>query len=123
MILMSRGLKLFAVVVLVALLPLRAVAGVTIGICPAGHEDMAPAAHAIGHGHSAPSLEHHGEAPTSNSAPHACNICAEHCSSATFAPAATSVVGVPPAGRDRSHFSDHGAPAFITDQLDRPPLA
>ena len=123
MILMPRGLKWIAVVVLVALLPLRAVAGVTIGICPAGHEDMAVAADATGHGHEASSHTDPGDGSSGAPAEHLCNICAEHCSSAAFAPAAPALVSVRLVGVDRARSSDHGAPAFITDQLDRPPLA
>ena len=115
---MLRALKLFAVVVLVALMPLRAVAGVTIGFCASGHQDMAVAGHAsrgehAQHEHGAPAK------PVESS----CNICAEHCSSAAFATPAEPAADLPPAVRDRTTLAARHAPAFFPDQLDRPPLA
>lgn len=115
---MLRALKLFAVVVLVALMPLRALAGVTIGFCASGHQDMAVAAHAS---HGAHANHEHGAPakPVESS----CNICAEHCSSAAFATPAEPSTDLPPAVRDRTTFAGRYAPGFVPDQLDRPPLA
>ena len=123
MILMSRALRILVAVVLVSLLPLRAVAGVTIGICPAGHEDMSTAAHATGHAHDGYAHEHEADSESRAPAGHTCNICAEHCSSGAFAPIAFGAPDLQPAGQDRPRFVDLAAPAFVPDQLDRPPLA
>ena len=118
---MPRALKLVAVVILVALLPLRAVAGVTIGFCASGHQDMAVAAHGA---HDASGAHaHHGDQPPAQPVEPSCNICAEHCSSAAFAPVADGAVDVRPHGRDRTLFASRDAPAFFPDELDRPPLA
>lgn len=115
---MLRALKLFAVVVLVALTPLRAVAGVTIGFCASGHQDMAVAAHAHHGGHA----DHEHGAPA-KPVESSCNICVEHCSSAAFATPAEPAFQIRPLGRERTTFAARHAPVFFPDQLDRPPLA
>lgn len=115
---MLRALKLFAVVVLVALMPLRAVAGVTIGSCASGHQGMAVAAQEAQGGQAA--HEHVWPAKPVESS---CNICAEHCSSAACTTQAEPAADVQPAVLDRTTFAERYAPAFFPDQLDRPPLA
>jgi len=115
---MLRALKLFAVVLLMALMPLRAVVGITIGFCASGHQDMAVSAHAA-HGEHA---QHEHGAPA-KPVESSCNICSEHCSSAAFAPSAESAVGVRPNGIDQTSFAERNAPAFVPEQPDRPPLA
>jgi len=105
------------VLVLVALLPLRAVAGVTVGFCASGHQDMAVTGHAA-----------HGGAHQDHDSPpqpveSTCNICAEHCSSAAFAASVDPALAVTAAVQDRTAFSTRRAPAFISDPQDRPPLA
>jgi hypothetical protein len=121
MLLMSRALKFFAVLVLMAVLPLRAVAGVTIGFCASGHKGMAEAAQAVYQGHEAGA--HAGDDAPAQSAQFSCNICAEHCSSAALAIPAVTDVDVRPAGPDRILLTERNAAAFVPDQLDRPPLA
>jgi len=120
---MPRALKTFAVLLLALLLPLRAVAAVTIGYCAAGHQGMAVAAHGD-HGQSAGSHAHHGgeEQPTKPATP-SCSICVEHCSGAAFAPSARQAMNAPAVARDPIPLAEHVAPAFFPDQLDRPPLA
>jgi hypothetical protein len=115
---MQRALKLFAVVILVALTPLRAVAGVTIGFCGSGHQGMAVSAHAS-HGEHA---QHEHGAPA-KPVESSCNICAEHCSSAAFATPAEPAADIQRAVRDRTTFAERHAPAYVSDHLDRPPLA
>lgn len=68
---MPRALKLFAVGVLVALMPLRAVAGLTIGFCASGHQETAVAYAA--HGEHA----HHEHGAPAKPVESSCNICAE----------------------------------------------
>jgi len=121
MLLMPRALKLFAVLVLVAVMPLRAVAGVTVGFCASGHKGMAVAAQDAYHGHEAGA--HAGDKAPTQPLESSCNICAEHCSSAAFAIPAATDVDVRPAGPDRTLLAQRNAPAFVPDQLDRPPLA
>jgi len=120
---MPRSLKTLAIVLLVALLPLRAVAAVTIGYCAAGHKDMAVAAHGD-QGQSARSHAHRGadDQPAKPATP-TCSICVEHCSSAAFAPSASQLVHASAVAQDRIFLTERIAPAFFSDQLDRPPLA
>ncbi len=118
---MPRALRTLVLLLLVATLPLRAVAAVTIGYCAAGDQDMAVAAHGD-QGHSADSHARHadGDQPATPS----CSTCVEHCSSAAFAPSAVQAVDAPAViAQDRIFLAERVAPAFISDQLDRPPLA
>jgi hypothetical protein len=115
-------LKTLAILLLVALIPLRAMAAVTIGFCPSGHADMAVAAH-VGDGHVAGEHAHDGNTSASGTSGPSCNVCAEHCSSAAIAPPAETTVDVRPLGCDLTLFASRDAPAFFPDQLDRPPLA
>ena len=123
MILMSRALKILAVLALLVVLPTRAVAAVTIGFCASGHRDMAVQAEHAGHQAGAGSHASHSvpadEQPFSKS----CNICAEHCSSAAFAPSSGADVSMRPSGSAPTLFAERSAPPFIPDQPDRPPLA
>jgi len=120
---MPRALKLAAVLVLVALLPLRAVAGVTIGFCASGHQDVAVQAHGTGHAPGSGEHAHHGDDSPVQPVKASCNICAEHCSNAAFATPADPAFEAHPAVRDHTLFIVRGAPAFVPDRLDRPPLA
>jgi hypothetical protein len=120
MLLMPRALKLLAVLLLVAVLPLRAVAGVTTGFCASGHKDMA-AAHASGQGYQ--SDAHHAVDAPVQPIESFCNICAEHCSSAAFAIPAEPAVDAWVGGQDRTVLAEHGSALHVPDRLDRPPLA
>jgi len=120
---MPRTLKALVVLVLVVLMPLRAMAAVTVGLCAAGHDESAAATHAeSGHGTSVHA--HHGSdnPPDKPGAP-SCSACVEHCSGAAFAPSAARAVSAPAVVRDRILFAGRIAPAFSSDPLDRPPLA
>lgn len=119
---MRRLLKTLALLLLVALIPMRAMAAVTIGFCPSGHQDMAISAPAA-HGHDASEHAHHGDDSSTQSAESTCNVCAEHCSSAAFAPSVEGSIAARPIGQDRTHLAERNAAAVIPDQLDRPPLA
>ena len=118
---MPRALKFLAVLVLVAILPLRAVASVTIGFCASGHHGEA--AHASAPAHGAEGHAHHGDAPPEKPVESSCNVCAEHCSSAAFAVPVVPLTEAQPAGRDRTSLAAFASPLHIPDQLDRPPLA
>ena len=119
---MSRTLRTIAVLVLVALMPLRAVAAVTIGMCAAGHPEAAVPSHAE-HGHDAQLHAHHGgDQPPAKPATPSCSICVEHCSGAAFAPSIAQSVDAGPVAQERVFLAERIAPAFILDQLDRPPL-
>lgn len=110
---MSRRLKTLVVLVLLALLPLRAVAAVTIGFC--AMEQGREAAAAVHQG-----CEEHAPAMPDKVS---CSICVEHCSSAAF----VLPVSQPASGKAVSDkcasLVERVAPAFFPDHLDRPPLA
>jgi len=116
-------LRTLVVLFLAVLLPLRALAAVTIGYCAAGQQDMTVAAHGD-HGQDARSHAHHGgdDQPAKPATP-SCSICVEHCSNAAVAPSAAQAVVSPAVVQDRIFLVERVAPAFIPDQLDRPPLA
>lgn len=120
---MPTALKTLIILLLVVLMPLRAMAAVTIGFCATGHDHSAVAAHGSDH-HGAAGHEHHGndDTPAKTDAP-SCSSCVEHCSGAAFAPAADRAPGEPAVARDRTILAARAAPAFFSDQLDRPPLA
>lgn len=132
---MSRALKTLLVLVLAALLPLRAVAGVAIGFCANGHQEPQVAAHAAHGDHAAHGAhaghDHHaaGAHPAEDAQPAkpvtpTCSICAEHCSSAAFAPgSAPQPVAVIAAAQASLGDDGRATPPFFPDQLDRPPLA
>jgi hypothetical protein len=113
---------MLAVLLLVALVPLRAVAGVTIGFCASGHNDVAVAAHAADTP-DAGAHAHHGNDLPAQPVEASCNICAEHCSSAAFAPSGAQAAVTAPVPGVRIFLAAPLAPAFVPDQLDRPPLA
>lgn len=125
MIRMPRALKLAVVLILVGLMPMRAVAGLTIGFCASGHQDMAVAAQATGHGHDAGQHAHHGHGDDVPNPPveSTCNVCAEHCSSAAFAPAMEAALKAQPVRWERIDVAASHPAAVFPDQLDRPPLA
>jgi hypothetical protein len=148
--LMLRASKTLLVLVLATLLPLRAVAGVVIGFCANGHQEAAAAAQVLHGGHDTPGAhgdhaahgangDHvahagHGHHPVG---PHAgggaqpekpvtptCSICAEHCSSAAFAPSgAPHALAVHAAAQAGPADNARAVPPHFPDQLDRPPLA
>jgi len=119
---MPRALRTLVVLILAFLLPLRAVAAVTIGYCAAGHQDMVVAAHGD-HGQGAGSHAQHGDDQPAKPATPSCSICVEHCSGAAFAPSVSRAMHVPAVTQDRVYLAARAAPAFFPEQLDRPPLA
>ena len=103
-------LRTLVVLLLVLLLPLRAVAAVTIGLCAMGQQE-APAAHQGCDEHPA------------ESTPSPCNICVEHCASAVFALCAPQSATGNAVAESNRPLAERVAPAFVPEQLDRPPLA
>jgi hypothetical protein len=113
---MGRKIKFVVVLALLALMPLRAIAAVTLGVCALAEKAVAThvdAAHAHAEGDHAPSQDD-SKSP--------CNLCAEHCGSAAFAaPAADSPLAVP--GALQRAASRHLLPPGLTpEELDRPPI-
>jgi hypothetical protein len=120
---MPPALRTLALILMIALLPMRALAAVTVGFCAMGHTDQVVSVHGD-HGHGAASYAHHDsdDAPA-KPATSTCSSCVEHCSGAAFAPHAPQAVHAPTIAYDRIFVAERVAPAFISDQLDRPPLA
>jgi hypothetical protein len=117
---MAKAAKIAVLLVLVALLPLRALAAATIGFCAFAHQHGA--AHSqVGSDHGMP--HSHGDASHSDHSNSSCSSCVEHCSSASFA-ACTPLTDVLDAGKStRPAFDAGAAVGFVPDQLDPPPVA
>lgn len=117
---MSRTTKALVLVLLLAIVPLRGLAAVTVGFCAMGHKDSshthAQPAH-DDHGHHAPS-----DAPDPGSSTD-CNVCAEHCNSASFAVPAPFDSLVAAIRSGRIALGAVFAAGFVPDHLDPPPLA
>lgn len=116
-------LRTLVVLFLAALLPLRAVAAVTIGYCAAGHQHMAVVAHGDHSLDAGSHARHDGDDQPAKPATPSCSTCVEHCSNAAVAPSAAQAVASHAVAQDRIFLAARVTPAFIPDQLDRPPLA
>jgi hypothetical protein len=111
-----RTIKTIAILLLLAVMPIRALAAVTVGFCAMGQDEAPAQAHAD-HGatqHEEPA-EPKGEAD--------CSVCVEHCSSVSFAVPAPleTLVSVQRSGR--IVLGERFAAGFVPDHLDPPPLA
>lgn len=111
-----RPLKLVTVLILVVLLPLRAVAGVGVGYCASGHQGMAVPM--LAHGHGGETNAHDTQGASSS-----CSMCVVHCSSAAFVPSTVASLEISPVGSERMDAPARRALAFFPNRLDRPPLA
>ncbi len=108
---MSRKFKTAVLLLLLALMPLRALATVTIGFCAMHH-----------HGSASMDAAHdHDGAPHGDSNHDQCDSCVEHCASASVV-APADLPSPAPAGAQRIFTPDRFAGAFVPDQLDPPPL-
>jgi hypothetical protein len=117
-----RTIKTIAILLLLAVMPLRALAAVTVGFCAMGQHE-APVQVATGETHDHGGHDGgHGHEPQPDSAPD-CNACVEHCSSASFAVPAPleTLVSVQRSGR--IVLGERFAAGFVPDHLDPPPLA
>jgi hypothetical protein len=96
---------------MLAALPLRALAAVTIGFCAIHHASNAAES---GHDHAGTS---HGDRQHDE-----CNACVEHCASASFF--APAELPLPTAARANAiGRPERFAVGFVADPLDPPPLA
>ena len=117
---MSRGAKIFVLLLLVALFPARVIASVTEGFCSNGHQQAKAQAHVHELGDHGAST-HHGE-PGRGDNSHACSYCAAHCAGASLA-VSSDLTRIPfAAAADRIPFGVRAARGFVPDHLDRPPL-
>jgi len=123
---MLRCLKIAVVLLLVALVPARAIGSVTISICASGQEQAGAMHHAEAgdHGMHAGDAghDHHDNQAPGEGSGHACSYCAAHCAGVAFA-TPTEISRVPPAsGGERIPFGSWAEPGYFPDHLDRPPL-
>ena len=114
------SLKNAILVLMVALVPLRAVAAVTVGFCAmsqhAAVQANAATDYAASHEHDS-ALHPHGDANHDR-----CDACAEHCASASVV--TSGELPLPsPAGAGRVARGGGFAAGFVPDHLDPPPLA
>ena len=112
---MGKRIKFLIVLAMLALVPLRALAAVTMGVCALADKGAGTHVHAM---HA-----HEDHAPSQDQSKSPCNLCAEHCGSAAFAvPAAVSplavIAGVQPAAP--RHLVP---PGLMPEELDQPPIA
>jgi hypothetical protein len=117
---MRPSFRTLVILLLVAMMPIRAVAGVAMAFCATGHQEM-PAAHG-GHATGDHALHDTGDSPADPD-PKRCSICIEHCSSAAFAIAEFRQISALAIEEPLLPRAERSAPAFFPDQLDRPPLA
>ena len=115
---MRKSATLFVVLALLALIPLRGLAAVTIGFCAAADPTVAAQAQAD-HDHD---VHPHGEAsdPDFNAE---CNACAEHCTSASVLLPALPATLAGTFGTERAVLPASFAAGHVPEHLDPPPLA
>jgi hypothetical protein len=115
-----KKLKFFLVVTLLALVPLRALAAVTVGLCANG-EGGTVAAELVPHHHGAGA--DHTSSEGDGGTLSVCSLCTACCSGASFAADARGAVAIAAADFERIPFfgRDPGTPH--PEQLERPPLS
>ena len=118
---MIRKLKFFVVFAMLALVPLRSLAAITVGLCAAG-EGGTGAGEFVAHHHGAASDETSPEGDTKSSSL-ACSLCTACCTGASFAPDAPRALRVAGADLERIAFFGRDPGAHVPGQLDRPPLS
>jgi ABC-type Zn2+ transport system substrate-binding protein/surface adhesin len=124
-----RILNVVVVLLLVALVPARAIGSVTLSICASGQEQAGAMHHAEANGHGMHAHDaghdhhdHHDDPAPGEGGSHACSYCAAHCAGVAFA-VPTDLSRVAPApGSDRIPFGSWSEPGYFPDHLDRPPL-
>lgn len=116
-----KKLKFLLVAAMLALVPLRALAAVTVGLCATGDGET-PVAGVVAHHHGAVSDQASSEDDTKGSSL-ACSLCTACCTGASFAPDAPRVARLGSADIERIPFfgRDPGAPH--PQELERPPLS
>jgi hypothetical protein len=116
-----RKLKFFVVFAMLALVPLRALAAVTVGLC-AAYDGGSPSVEHAAHHHGASS----GDASSHDDgagSPSVCSLCTACCAGASFAAVAPTALAIASARVERIPFFGQGPGGHLPDQLDRPPLS
>ncbi len=121
---MKHAARIALLAMLLAALPLRGYAGVLMALCEGQHGGTGTSheqahEHDDGHQHQAPS----GDSGDSSHAASMCSVCASCCASAGLA--APSILGVvfQHPGTPPIPFLVRQVSGFVSDHLDRPPLA
>ncbi len=118
---MARKLKFFIVFALLALVPLRALAAVTEGLCATGKGGTAAAEHAMRH-HGAASDETSPDGDTKSSSL-ACSLCTACCTGASFAPDTVRALRAAGVDLELILFFGRDPGVHVPGQPDRPPLS
>jgi hypothetical protein len=115
-----RAVKLAVVIAMLALVPLRGIAALTVGLCAVGDQETLIQALAT-HDHGS---HQHEQAPDSGSDLNVdCSVCAEHCSSASVVVLAPALAPWAGAGSERVALPERFATGHVPDHLDPPPVA
>lgn len=116
----TRKLKFFVVFAMLLLMPLRALAAVTVGLCATG-EGGSAAAELMPHHHGAAGDETSPESDTKNSL--ICSLCTACCTGASFAPDTPRALRVAGVDLERIPFFGRDPGAHVPSPFDRPPLS
>jgi hypothetical protein len=116
----SRKLKFLVVFAMLVLVPLRALAAVTVGLCATGEGGTVNelVAHHHGAGSDNTSPDH-----DNNDSQLLCSLCTSCCTGASFAATAPRTVPLASTDFERTPFFGRDPGAHIPGQLDRPPLS
>jgi hypothetical protein len=117
---LKRALKLLLMCTMLALIPLRGIAAVTVGACAAGEQETLVQAAADqdhgDHGHGvAPGMQDEGNKVD-------CGACAEHCAGASFVAQAVRGPAAHIGDAERALPGKRFAAAHVPEHLDPPPL-
>ncbi len=105
---------------MLALIPLRGLAAVTVGVCAASGQESTlqlQADHDHGQHEHAPAPHSHDDNKVD------CGACAEHCTGASFVPQAASTSLPDMASAERAVKGEQFAAGHVPEHLDPPPLA
>ncbi len=120
---MLRSLNLAVILLLVALVPARAISSVTLMVCTSNLQRSAAHQHeSAEQGGHAEHRKDHGGTQSPGDAGHACGYCATHCAGVAFAVPTDPLRVAPSAGTDRIPFGVWAIPNYRPSLLDRPPL-
>ena len=117
---MKRNASFFLVLLLLALVPLRAFASVTGGLC-ASYAATAAAEHPA-HDHGVPGAKTSQPDDTANPAASICSLCTACCTGVTFVAQAPAALAFSEAYGEPIPFLERLSASPYPDDLDRPPL-
>jgi hypothetical protein len=118
---MLKSLQIAVVLIMVALIPARAIGAAMVSICAAGQAQEQSHSHPGQQvGNHADHEQHEGPKPAEPG--HSCGNCATHCAGAAFAAPMDPVRIVVAAALERTPFGARLPVGYFADLLDRPPL-